>query len=92
MDHGADDPPPVHPGVLAEVLVLGRDDRDAELLGHGREGERPAANLPELRDQALVAGVYPQGHLERHVAQRIGGRKLGNEVNPDDEGGGEDGD
>ena len=78
--------------MLAEVFVLRRDDRHPEVLRYGCEGEWPATDLSELRDQAFVASVYPQGHLERHVAQRLGGGKLGNEMNPDDEGDREDGD
>ena len=78
--------------MLPEVFILGRHDRDPERFRNGREGERPAAHLPELRDQPIIAGVHPEGYVERDVAQRLGGRKLGNELDPHDEDGGEDGD
>jgi hypothetical protein len=62
--------PIVDAAVLEETIVFGREHRVDHLIRDRVEGERNAALLAELRDEAAIAAIDAQRHLEANVLDR----------------------
>ncbi len=73
---GAADADRIHPAVLEEAGILGREKGVDHQLRDVFVGDRAAALDAELRDQAAVAAEDPQRLLELDLAQTLDARKL----------------
>ena len=68
-DHGAQQAGRVDAAVREEPVVLGGDERVDDMLRDVLEAHRDATLLADLREQAAIARVDAQRHLQPDVAQ-----------------------
>ena len=68
---GAQNPLPINTMVTKEAVILGRQECLHQFLWQIRVAHRNAPLLADGGDQAAVAGVDPQRHLQLHLAQAV---------------------